>query len=279
MKKSLFLVGLAFIAGLTFVSCDNKKAAADVEEQASVLTDSVKAQVIELFKTVKVENDQILQEIEVLPEGVRVLPVKYFIPLDWTDKAQTLEQKCALLGCYAVDAQFDKLLYDKRNDYDARRVVVTKLVAETNIADEELNLDSLDNLDRETYIKALQDISLKNFESALANDQADNQVTVLLYSLVETTLNAEYANEQRGEYDQLAMIKDLKKSEKAMTSMVQLIEKLSPYYESLKSFLPVTEKIKAVLDAKDEAEKDEAYLAYNNYIKELRGKLNAQVGE
>ena len=267
------------MASLIFVSCDSKKPAANVEEQATVITDSVKMQAIELFKTVKFENDIILQEIEVLPQGIRIVPVKYFLPLEWADKAQTVEQKCAMLGCYTVDAQYDKLVYGSNNSPKERRAVIAKLFAEANVATDASTLDSIAALEREDYIKGVQEFTLKNFEEALENNQADNQVVVLLYSLVETTLDQEYANEQRGEYDQMAMINDMKKGEKAMKSVVELIKLLSPYYESLNTLVPVTEKIQAVLDAQDEGRKDEAYMNYNNYIKELRGKLNASVGE
>lgn len=280
MKKTLSAVVLAMMAGMAMVSCvDNKKPAANVEAEASTITEEVKAEAVELFKTIRLENGTIMQEYEVLPEGVRAVPVKFFVPMDWADKAQTVSQKCALLGCYSVDAQFDKLVYGSRNNPEARRAVIAKLVAEANIASQPTDIDSLASLDREAYISAIQEVTVRDFESALENNQADNNVTVLIYSVVEATLNREYANEQLGEYDQMAMIKDMKKGEKAMRSAFQLINLLRPYYESLAELDPLAEKIKGVLDAKDEISQDAAYLSYNGYIKQLRGKLNAGLEE
>lgn len=280
MKKSLFIAGLAMVTGLTLNSCGGgKQDAATVEEQATELTEEIKSQAIELFSSVKFEHGILMNDVEVLPEGVRVLPVKYFVPLDWADKAQTLEQKSALLGCYTVDAQFDKIVYGKRNETEARHAVITRLIAEANLAAESLDFESLSNLPNEEYIAAIDNFTLSNFENALENNQADNHVVMALYSLVELTLDQEYVNEQLGEYDQMAMIQDMKSHEEAMRNVAALIELLQPYYESLDSLNEVVEKIKAVLDAEDEAAQDVAYLEYNRYIKNLRGRLNASLDE
>lgn len=280
MKRTLTLAGIALMAGMAFVGCNsNKKTTADVEVEATELTEEVKSQAIDLFKNVKIETDNIMQEIEVLPDGIRIIPVKYFLPLDWADNAQTLWQKCAMLGCYVVDAQYDKLHYGSRNDADARRAVIAKLFAEANLAAENTDLDSLSSLGNDAYITAVQNLTLNNFEKALESNQADNQLTVLIYSLVESTLNQEFLNEQRGDYDQMTMIEDMKKGEKAMTSVLQLIELMHPYYQSLDAVMPLAEKIKNVLEAEDEMAKDAAYMEYNGYIKQLRGSLNAQLEE
>lgn len=265
------------MTGMTLVGCGGSQKSADnVETQATELTEEIKAEAVELFKSVKLESDIMLPEMEVLPEGVRILPVKYFAPLSMADKAQTLEQKCALLGCYMIDAQYDKLVYGNRNDAEARRATIAKLITEANMSADN-SLDSLADMNREDYIASIQNMTLGNFVKGLENNQADNHVTMLLYALVESTLNQEYLNEQRGEYDQQAMLESLKKGETAMAGMAKLITLLSPYYETLDTLVPVCDKIDAVLEAEGEEEKDLALMAYFGYIKELRGKLNAEL--
>lgn len=277
MKKTLFIAGFACMTGMTLVGCGGSQKSADnVETQATELTEEIKAEAVELFKSVKLESDIMLPEMEVLPEGVRILPVKYFAPLSMADKAQTLEQKCALLGCYMIDAQYDKLVYGNRNDAEARRATIAKLITEANMSADN-SLDSLADMNREDYIASIQNMTLGNFVKGLESNQADNHVTMLLYALVESTLNQEYLNEQRGEYDQQAMLESLKKGETAMAGMAKLITLLSPYYETLDTLVPVCDKIDAVLEAEGEEEKDLALMAYFGYIKELRGKLNAEL--
>lgn len=275
MKKFLFSALLAMGAAMTFSSCDGKKAkiAAEAEETATELTDSIKEQAMALFRDIQSERVTMMREIVVTKDEVKMLPVKFFLALDVADKAQTNLQRAQLLGIYMADKQCDEATFSSHNEAKERDAVIAKLAAEANL--QVATVDEVGNMTEEEKQAALNDVTLANIENDLENGNADASLVAASYSIVEATLCKIGVAELMDEYDQQEIFKSLLMHKEMLANVVKLHTLLLPYYESLEEMSDLVERINGVVEATDEASTDVALLKYINYCKETRGKIAA----
>ncbi|MCF0194292.1 MAG: hypothetical protein HUK00_03825 [Bacteroidaceae bacterium] len=272
--KKMFFLAVAVVLSFAFVACNSKKNSEPVEEMEEVLTDSIKQEAIAIFELIKTDQTAMVESVAKLSDEKKAIPAKYFMPLEAADNAQTMEQKCALLGCYVIDCQTEKFVYN--NDCTPlRHTVIARLAVEANLQSkgempEEVTADELN--------AKIKDLSVEDFKAALENNDADNQVVVLAYGIMELTLNNQAIYElENGYIDNVAIAESYKPAEPIMKNLVKLIELLAPHYESLAPLSALTEKIGAVVNAADEDSKVVAIMDYDRTIREMRGKLNVEV--
>ncbi|MCQ2243860.1 MAG: hypothetical protein MJZ32_06335 [Bacteroidaceae bacterium] len=272
MKKhliaALFVLGL----GATFTACTDQKKAQETEQAATELTDSVKEKAKELFKSVHAERMNMLNEVVVTKDGVKTMPVKFFLALDMADKAQTNYEKNQLLGIYLADKETNDFVFVKdANNAKERAAVIAKLVAETN---KKYDVAAVDSLSKEEMISMTDSLTAQSVEEALENNTADEMLINFTYAVIESTLNKIGVAEMVGEYDQQEIFKDILGRKDMLANIVELYNLLKPYYKSLEEMAELAEKIDAVVKA-DEATADEALGNFITFCKEHRGKIAA----
>ena len=273
MKKNLFMI-MALAAVFAFSSCNNQKTTDPGEEEAVALTDSIKEQALAIFEAVRADQKTLVESVFKLSDDKKAIPAEYFMPLAAADNAQTMEQKCALLGCYVVDGQTERLVYGTASSAE-RNAVIAKLAVEANLQSKG---EVSDDLSAEDMNAKIQEVSVEDFKAALANDDADNQIIVLAYSIMEATLNNQAVYElQNGLIDDIAITEQYAPIMPMLANFVGLVNLLAPHYASLSNLTPVTDKIGAIINAVDEDSKIVAILDYNRTIREMRGKLNVAV--
>ena len=275
MKKILFSALLAMGVVLTLASCDNKKAkiSAETEETASQVTDQIKEEAMALFRDIQSERVTMMREIVVTRDEVKMLPVKFFLPLELADKAQTNYQRAQLLGIYMADKQCDETTFSSHNEAKERDAVIAKLAAEANL--QLSSMEEMEQMNEEEKQSALNDVTLNSIESNLENGNADAALVAASYSVVEATLCKIGVAELMEEYDQQEIFKSLLMHKDMLANTVKLHTLLLPYYESLSEMNELVERINGVVEAADEASTDVALLQYINYCKETRGKIAA----
>jgi len=275
--KKLFLAAVVVCSAALFSSCSgNKKAQANKDSEAAVvIADNVKQQAVQLLKSANYDVVRCLNEIEIVGDEIRIVPVKFFLGVDLADKAQTAIQKAQLIGCYLADAECDKWVFGKNNDYDARKAAISKLAADLNMSDSN-NETNLDELTKEEVATKVSEMHAEDLTKALENQTADQAVTTLIYTIVETSLCKIGVAELRdSEYDQQVIFKEILDQKKMMAETVELYNLLLPYYDTLAPLKELMEKADTLVKAEEETDVDVALMGYVNYIKELRGKISA----
>ena len=277
MKKFL-LAAVVVCSAALFASCSgNKKAQAQQDnEEAIVIADNVKQQAIQLLKSANYDVVRCLNEIEIVGDEVRIVPVKFFLDVTLAEKAQTAMQKAQLIGCYMADQECDKWVFGKNNSYDERKAAVLKLAADLNMSDNNATYDEIDQMSKEAAATKISEMHANDLTKALENQTADQAVVTLVYTVVETSLCKIGVAELRDdEYDQQIIFKEILDQKKMMGETVQLYNLLAPYYKSLEPMKELIDKAQALVVAEDETDVDVALLSYVNYIKQLRGKIAA----
>ncbi|MCF0183120.1 MAG: hypothetical protein HUK01_02135 [Bacteroidaceae bacterium] len=271
--KKMFFLAVAVALSFAFTACNSKKSE-PAEAMEVVLTDSIKSEAIAIFELIKTDQTAMVESVAKLSDEKKSIPAKYFMPLEAADNAQTMEQKCALLGCYVVDCQTEKYVYG--NDCTPlRHTVIARLAVDANLQSkgelpEDVTADELN--------AKIKELSVEDFKTALENNDADNQIVVLTYGIMELTLNNQAVFElENGYIDNVAIAEQYKPAEPIMKNLVKLIELLAPHYESLAPLSALTEKIGAIINAADEDAKVVAIMDYDRTIREMRGKLNVEV--
>ena len=272
MNKQLLAALLILGAAVSFTSCNQNNTQEVDEENAIVLTDSLKEEAKELLRTVQVERMALMSEIEVTDNGVRLVPVKFFLPLEAADKAQTNYQRAQLIGMYLADKNCDEMTFAAKNNAAERDAVIAKLAAETNSKMDILATDSLKDMTRGQMIEKTNAIALAGIEEALNSDNADEALVTLTYAVIEGTLNKLAVADLLGEYDQQEVFKSILTHKSMLSNIVELHKILSPAYTSLGEMSELVAKIDAVTQA-DETHVDGALLAFITYCKEHRGAI------
>ncbi|MCF0198316.1 MAG: hypothetical protein HUK02_03190 [Bacteroidaceae bacterium] len=272
MNKQLLAALLILGAAVSFTSCNQNKTQEVDEENAIVLTDSLKEEAKELLRTVQVERMALMSEIEVTDNGVRLVPVKFFLPLEAADKAQTNYQRAQLIGMYLADKNCDEMTFAAKNNAAERDAVIAKLAAETNSKMDILATDSIKDMTRGQMIEKTNAIALAGIEEALNSDNADEALVTLTYAVIEGTLNKLAVADLLGEYDQQEVFKSILTHKSMLSNIVELHKILSPAYTSLGEMSELVAKIDAVTQA-DETRVDGALLAFITYCKEHRGAI------
>lgn len=279
MKKILMIVSLA-IALVAMPACKGgrKKAFVPTKGNVTEIVDSIKNQAMDLFAQVRAEQSKIIRGVKVLPENIRVVPPRFFMPLDAAQNAVTLAQQCALIGVYSVDNQYDKLAYGTK-DVSKRNNVIVKMTTMANLAgDAQDQIDRLGKLSQEEFNAEVDKIAIEKFEQALEDNDADCYLIILLYSIVEAALNQEAVFEARNGYiDDEQIVEDLMPFQSAIVNVIDLVELLKPYYSTLNIIAPIVDKLKAVVKAENDDNRSIAVLNAFNYVKETRGRLNVSV--
>lgn len=279
MKKFLMIVCLA-VALVAMPACKggNKKAFVPTKGNVTEIVDSIKNQAMNLFAQVRSEQSKIIRGVKVLPENIRVVPARFFMPLEAAQNAVTLAQQCALIGVYSVDNQYDKLAYGTK-DVSKRNNVIVKMTTMANLAgDAQDQIDRLGKLSQEEFNAEVDKIAIERFEQALEDNDADCYLIILLYSIVEAALNQEAVFEAKNGYvDDEQIVEDLMPFQSAIVNVIDLVELLKPYYSTLNIVAPMVDKLKAVIKAENSDNKSIAVLNAFNYVKETRGRLNVSV--
>lgn len=279
MKKTFFMAAMLVAAVVGFTSCDNKKAA-QAEETAGVLVDSIKAQAVAVFGEVSQERVILMREAVVTPEGVELLTPKYFVDLTLGEKAETPEEQAAFLGMYTADQTVNERCYAGAVDTEARQQAIAKLGATLNISmPTEEQLDSVRNANQEDVQSAMAGLTLRNFEEALDTDGADEMIHAVVYYVAELTIDNEMIYEtMNGVVDEIDIVETgvVQKSVPMIEKTIKLIKLLQPYYPSLEGLSELVQKVDAISVAKkDSIEYNTAILEFFRYIKDLRGKVAA----
>lgn len=269
MKKILLSAMLVIGAAATFTSCGEGKKDAATQQDSLVISDSVKAQALELFKSIQSEKTSIMNEIVVTKDGVKEMPVKFFLDTKLADKAQTNYQRSQLLGIYLADKNCNDNSFVGDNDKEARNAAITSLSAalnyKVNLASDSVNVDA----------EQVNSIALADIEAALDNNVADAALVSATYGIIEATLNKIEVAELLNEYDQQVIFKDILKHKGALADIVALYNLLKPYYKSLEEMGELCTKISAITDAADDAAVDAALAEYVKYCGENRAKIAA----
>lgn len=279
MKKFLMMVCLA-VALVAMPACKGgqKKTMLPTKGNVTEIVDSIKIQAMDLFAKIRSEQSNIIRDVKVLPENIRVVPARFFMPLEASQNAVTLAQQCALIGVYSVDNQYDKLAYGTK-DVSKRDNVIAKMTTMANLSgDAQGEIDRLKKLNQEDFNAEVDKIAIERFEQALEDNDADCYLIILLYSIVESALNQEAIFELKNGYvDDEQIVDDLMPFKSVIINVVDLVELLKPYYSTLNIVAPIVDKLKAVIQSDTEENKTIAVLNAFNYVKEMRGKLNVSV--
>lgn len=276
--KKILLAALVISSAALLTSCSGNKKAQSQQDQAAVaaITDNVKQQAIQLLKSANYDVVRCLNEIEIVGDEVRVLPVKFFLDIKFAEKAQTSIQKAKLIGCYLADQECDKWVFGKNNGYDERKAAVIKLAADLNMSDNQNTYDDIENMTKEEAATKISEMHANDLTKALENETADQAVVTLIYTVVETSICKIGVAELRDEeYDQQVIFREILDQKKMMGETVELYNLLLPYYDNLAPLKDLMAKAQALVEAKDDTDVDAALLSYVKYINELRGQIAA----
>ncbi|MCQ2059047.1 MAG: hypothetical protein MJY71_04350 [Bacteroidaceae bacterium] len=279
MKHISLVAGLA-VALILMPACKNgqNKASVPFKGNATEIVDSIKVQAMDLFKAIRAEQSKMIQGATLLPENIRVVPSRFFMPLDASKNAVTLAQQCALIGVYSVDNQYDKLCYGT-TDVKLRNNELVKLSAQANLqGDAQSEVERLNGMSQEDFNAEVDKMAIEKFEQALEDNDADCYLIILLYSVVESALDQEAVFEAKNGYiDDEQIVSDIAPMYPTFSNVIQLVEILKPYYSTLNIIAPMVDKLKAVINADTPENKSIATLNAFDYAKEMRGRLNVSV--
>lgn len=279
MKHISLVAGLA-IALILMPACKNgqKKAAVPFKGNATEIVDSIKVQAMDLFKAIRAEQSKMIQGSTLLPENIRVVPSRFFMPLDASKNAVTLAQQCALIGVYSVDNQYDKLCYGT-TDVKNRNNELVKLSAQANLqGDAQGEVERLNGMSQDDFNAEVDKMAIEKFEQALEDNDADCYLIILLYSIIESALDQEAVFEAKNGYiDDEQIVADIAPMYPTFSNVIQLVEILKPYYSTLNIIAPMVDKLKAVINADTPENKSIATLNAFDYAKEMRSRLNVSV--
>ncbi|MCF0203000.1 MAG: hypothetical protein HUK08_06530 [Bacteroidaceae bacterium] len=272
MKKSILCLGALCIAALSFTSCNSAKQKQAAEEESVKLADSIRDQALVLYDEITAEKTTLMQDVVVLPEGVKVIEPKFFIPIERAEKAQTDTEKSALLGMYATDQAYNENSYGSAIKYDEREAVIKKLATDLNF-----EIPSTEEVDSGIH----KSISAEMLRESLNSPNADKAVMAIVYSAVEATLNRQAIYESvNGYVDNIDLAKHAKKGIPTMQKTAKLISLLSPFYETLSPLQMLVHKLSKVTDAEEDSnEYLDAIIEFDNYVKELRAKITTEVNQ
>lgn len=281
MKKRVLFASIA-LSAITLASCGgSKKADSTSAEPVAVelqLTDSIKTEVLVLWENVQASSGDFLSKIEPLPAKAKKIGATFYTPLALADKAQTQEQKAALVGCYTADMVYDRFAYE--NEKSDAAPVVAKLCTELNIKDfSSFNWDEAAKMSKEDALKYKADEALKIFKEALESNTADKNIIVMAYTLMESSLNSIALYEARtGQAaDEVQIVEDMKSSEAFRNHVLELVTMMLPYYPSLEVLAPTVAKMQAIKNATSEEDWMGAILEYFAFVKETRAKLETSL--
>ncbi|MGL5981459.1 MAG: hypothetical protein ACRCZY_11425 [Phocaeicola sp.] len=281
MEKRVIFASVA-LAALTLASCGGNKKADSTSEEPIVsevqLSEKIKTDIVGLWGNVHDSGNTVFGNIQELSEKAKKVGATFYMPLAMADKAQTQEQKAALIGCYVADMNCNRFAYAK----ESKEImpVITKLCVDLNIKDySTYNWEEGAKMSKEEALNLKTEESLKVFKEALESNTADKSVMIMVYTLMETSLNSIALYEARTgkPADEIQIIEDLKATDSFRNDVLDLVTIMLPYYPSLELLAPTINKMKAIKEAKTEEDWMGAVLEYFAFMKETRAKLETSL--
>ncbi|MGL5272447.1 MAG: hypothetical protein ACRC8J_03040 [Phocaeicola sp.] len=278
MKKTLLFASIAF-AAITFTACGGKtkNTNADTTHVTVEMADSVKADLVKIWDEIQTGSNLVMATVKELPAEAKKLEPTFFAPKSLADKAQTQQQKYALLGLYLTDATFEKTVYSRTDA--ARSAVISKIASEVNAPFlSKINWEEADASKSEEVLKQNSKDIAAAFGEALENNNADKFGVLAIYAIIESSLNTEGLYEIRNGHpaDEIQIAEDARTMSELRNHLLDFITTLTPHYPSLEVFAPLVKKLQAVRDAEIKGDDNElfgAIIEYFIFTKEMRVRL------
>jgi len=278
MKKNYFLLLLAVVV-VTIVSCQGKKVK-ELQNPVKSGTDTVivqelKNELIRIFEEYQKSEFNAYKSTEQGGIEKKKVTNEVSTPLHLAEKAQTLDQKYFLLGMYLQDVLAEKY---KRNKNDPER---NKVVAKLSI---EVNLPALGHLNWEEAEKKTWDelhnekaeSQLADFKIALGNCTADRFIRMATGAYVQTKYAQTANRDAIGDY--ASTKPEVWETQwNVENCLIDLADKLWPYYPSLKSIQPLISDLKNLHQAQSGEEINAAYGKMIKNIRECRAEFIAEL--
>jgi len=252
--------------------------ALDTTTRPITITEDIKKECVGIFENTVNQQSDFIEKVNELKNQLNSPQVKFFMPLNVADRAESKWQKAQVLGFYSIDRIIDKFLFNGVNGNDERELYMEKLAADLNFNAEFINAKDLkDASNREELLKRINAYKTLLFIKSIENNNADYATVTLAYSLIETTICkiglSKLINEQA---DQQKIYGVVLEQMGMMKNFVKLYTTLSPYYESLGPLKPLVEKIQNVTNADEGKDQDKALEEYIYYANEMRDQILTQ---
>ena len=280
MKRSIFpLVAIAVIA-VTFMACQQKKAnepakTEDIKSEIQI-TQELKDEVIRIYEEYQHYEFNFFKSMQEGRDDEKGDIIdKFTVPLNLAEKAQTLDQKYFLLGMYLSNVIGIRYFFGQ-NDEERAKVIVKLAV--------EINLPALASIDWEQVMKKTWDdlynekaeSLLADFKTALEKGNADKFIQIALGTYIQVKYAQSVVREAIGELarSQPAMWETHAKIENCI---IELVDKLLPYYPSLEATLPIVNDMRALHKEMTDEEIEVAYSQFMDKIIERRTAFLAEL--
>jgi hypothetical protein len=279
MKRIIVLLMSFIVISLAINACQGKKGKEQVKTEDLTtevqITQELKNELIKKFEEYQQVDSAFFKSMKEKKHEKRPLPDEVELPLNYAEKAQTLDQKYFLMGMYLQEVMGNRY-FNGIND-EERAKAVAKLALETNLssmANMDWNQAMKKNWDELHKTKA--ETMLADFKTALDNKSADKFIQIILGVYVESKY-LQYLSRKAN--------KELDKNEpsiwlthtKLELCIVELVDKMMPYYPSLNAVLPLISDIKAMQVAATGKGVEDSYAQFISGIQKRRAAFLAEL--
>jgi len=242
------------------------------------ITEDIKKECVGIFENTINQQSDFIEKVNQLKSELNSPQVKFFMPLNVADRAESKWQKAQVLGFYSIDRIVDKFLFEGVNGNVEREAHMEKLAADLNFNAEFINAEDLkDASNRKELLQRINAYKTLLFIKSIENNNADYATVTLAYSLLETTVcKIGLSKLINGETDQQKIYGVVLEQIDMMRNFVKLYTLLSPYYESLGPLKPLVEKIQSVTNADEGKDQEKALDEYISYANEMRDQILTQ---
>jgi len=272
MKKNFRILVMFFLTIVVLTSCQGRKMKEQSKTEGSKtelqIAQDLKIELTRTFEDYLASRDVYKGGLESWEQKKWAGKPTWQLPLNLAGKTQTLDQKYYILGIYMANALSQRFYYGMHDEEQDK--VIGKLAIETNLqALTDMNWETA----KDVTWKELNDKNIKgqlsDFKAALENNSADKYIQLITAIYSECKYEWGQFLETTGENLEFTPV--LKAMDaKATKCLIELIDKLLPYYPALKSTEPLVNDLRATQQAATEDEFKASYLKLFTNIAERR---------
>lgn len=278
MKKTVHLSLWFAVIAIVLTSCHGKQASEpakteDIKAEVQI-TRELKDELIKTFEEYQQFEFNFFKSMkEGRDEKVDIIE-KIALPLNLAEKSQTLDQKYFLLGMYLSNVLGIRYFFGVNDEERAK--IIAKLAVEVNmpaLASIDWEQEMKKTFD-EIYNKKAEDL-LADFKTALDDGNADGFIQIALGTYIQVKYVQSIVREAIGELAN-AQPPMWETHVKIENCIIELVDKMLPFYPSLEATLPVVNEMRAL---HEEMTDEEMEVAYSRYLDRIIARRAAFIAE